>query len=167
MIVVRPTNCFGPWQHPEKAIPRWTTRALRGERLPVWGDGQQVRDWMYVEDACDGIRVLIERGETGEVYNLAPEAAQRTNLEIAQAVARAAGRDEDAVYLTAYDRPDHDRRYAVDATKVRALGWNPRLDFETRLRQTVEWYRDNTGWWESLIPEAERIYDDELERQPR
>ena len=86
VIVARATNCFGPWQHPEKAVPRWTTRALRGDRLPVWGDGEQVRDWMYVEDCCDALAVLIEKGEPGHVYNIAPENSPRTNLEIARAI---------------------------------------------------------------------------------
>lgn len=165
LIVVRPTNCFGPRQHPEKAIPRWATRALRGERLPVWGDGRQIRDWMFVDDACEGIAVLIEKGTPGEVYNLAPEGSQRTNLEIARAVTRAADQDETAVYLTAYDRPDHDRRYAVDASKIRSLGWAPTLDLDARIEETVAWYRDNPDWWTPLVADAEAIYDDAGERE--
>src|SRR5918996_4149529 len=104
VVIVRPTNCIGPWQHPEKAVPRWTTRALRGDRLPVWGDGRQVRDWMYVEDCCDAIALLLEKGEPGSVYNIAPENSPRANLEIATAIARAAGLSDDDVYLTADDR---------------------------------------------------------------
>jgi dTDP-glucose 4,6-dehydratase len=165
VVVVRPTNCFGPWQHPEKAVPRWTTRGLSGDRLPVWGDGGHVRDWMYVEDCCDAIAVLIEKGESGHVYNIAPENSPRTNLEIANAIARAARLSEDAVYLTEYDRPDHDRRYAVDASKVRAFGWNPTKDLEERIQETVEWYQANRWWWESLVADAETLYDDSLERR--
>lgn len=164
VAVVRPTNCFGPWQHPEKAIPRWVIRALTGERLPVWGDGGQVRDWMAVEDACAAIELIISSGATGEVFNVGPEGSQRSNLEIARAVARAAGRGESAVYLTAYDRPQHDRRYAIDASKLRRLGWSPRASFEEKLAETVDWYRTNESWWRPMVTEAEALYQDAGER---
>jgi dTDP-glucose 4,6-dehydratase len=164
VILVRPTNCFGPWQHPEKAIARWATRALLGERIPVWGDGGQIRDWMFVDDACAGIEMLIARGTPGEAYNLGPQGPQRTNLEIARLVARAAGRGDDAVYLTAYDRPQHDRRYAVDCSKVNALGWRPATGLERGIGETVDWYRGHRDWWTSLLPEAEQIYSDAMPR---
>jgi dTDP-glucose 4,6-dehydratase len=164
VIVVRPTNCFGPWQHPEKAIPRWISRAILGERIPVWGDGQQVRDWMFVEDACMGIETAIKSGGPGDVYNIGPEGRQRTNLDVARMVARTAGMGEDAVYLSEYDRPDHDRRYAIDASKIRARGWRPTKDLEERLAQTVEWYRAHLDWWLPLRPQAEDLYKDGGER---
>jgi dTDP-glucose 4,6-dehydratase len=165
VIVARPTNCFGPWQHPEKAVPRWTTRALRGDRLPVWGDGGQVRDWMYVEDCCDAIVLLMEKGEPGSVYNIAPENSPRTNLEIAHAIARAIGLSDEEVYLTEYDRPDHDRRYAIDASKIREFGWNPTNELEEHIEETVEWYQANRWWWEPLLADAEALYDDAGERK--
>jgi dTDP-glucose 4,6-dehydratase len=165
VAVVRPTNCFGPWQHPEKAVARWTVRALSGSSLPVWGDGGQVRDWMFVDDACDAIWAVVEKGAVGEVYNIGPQGDVRTNLEIAKMIARAAGRGDDAVYLTAYDRPDHDRRYSVDATKLRALGWAPTEPLEARLTETVAWYADNVGWWEPLAAEAETLYEDARPRE--
>lgn len=164
VIVVRPTNCFGPYQHPEKAVARWSIRAARGERLPVWGDGGQVRDWMYVEDCCNAIRLLIDKGTPGEVYNIGPEGAQISNLELAKAIARAAGRPESDVYLTAYDRPQHDRRYAIDASKLRALGWHPTRSLEERLAETVDWYRRNEDWWGPLLEDAETLYKDDQER---
>jgi dTDP-glucose 4,6-dehydratase len=164
VIVVRPTNCFGPWQHPEKAIPRWTIRALDQNPVPVWGDGHQVRDWMFVDDACGGIELLIERGTPGDVYNLGPQEPQRTNVAMAQEIAKLAG-SPDNVYLTAYDRPDHDRRYAIDARKIQSLGWAPSRSLEQRLNQTVEWYRTNRWWWSPLLADAESIYDDALERR--
>jgi dTDP-glucose 4,6-dehydratase len=167
VVVVRPTNCFGPWQHPEKAIPRWIVRALTGRRLPVWGDGRQMRDWMAVEDLCSGIDLLIEHRVTQDVFNVAPEGSQRSNLEVALAVARAAGRDPDSVYLSEYDRPSHDRRYAIDASKLRALGWAPTARFEERLAATVDWYRDNEAWWGPLVGEAESLYSDETARASR
>ena len=165
VIVVRPTNCFGPWQHPEKAIPRWATRALRGEPIPVWGDGLYVRDWMYVDDACAAVSLIADRGRPGEIYNVGPEGDVRANLDIARIVARAAGVPEDRIYLTAYDRPLHDRRYAVDSTRLRALGWNTTSSLEERVEQTVDWYRDNREWWEPMIEESEALYPDDRARE--
>jgi dTDP-glucose 4,6-dehydratase len=163
--VVRATNCFGPWQHPEKAVARWATRALLGERIPVWGDGGHIRDWMFVDDACEGVETVIDRGAPGEVYNLGPQGSQFTNLELARLVARAAGRREDSVYLTEYDRPQHDRRYAIDCSKIEALGWRAGTDLEPRIGETVEWYRAHREWWTSLLPEAERLYSDAMARR--
>ncbi|HEX3329489.1 MAG TPA: NAD-dependent epimerase/dehydratase family protein [Gaiellales bacterium] len=160
VVIARPTNCIGPWQHPEKAIPRWATRALRGERLPVWGDGLQIRDWMFVDDAVSGLRVLAERGEQGTAYNLGPAGEAVPNVEIARMVARAAGASNDAVYLSAYDRPQHDRRYAVSTERVAALGWAATRTVQDAVAETVAWYRDHAGWWQTLVPEAERLYAD-------
>ena len=160
LIVVRPTNCFGPFQHPEKAVPRWTVRALQGQPLPVWGDGGYVRDWMHVDDACAGIEIALQKGVPGSAYNIGPQDEIRTNLEIARTIARLAGQDESVVYLSEYDRPDHDRRYSVDATRLRSLGWSPSLSFEDRLAETVEWYRSSEAWWRPLVADAEDIYDD-------
>ena len=160
VVVARPTNCIGPWQHPEKAVPRWATRALRGERLPVWGDGAQVRDWMFVEDAVSALRLLAARGERGEVYNVGPQAEGVPNVEIARAVARAAGQDEDAVYLSRYDRPQHDRRYAVATDRIAALGWRASRSLEAAIADTVAWYRANESWWSTLVPDAEKLYAD-------
>jgi dTDP-glucose 4,6-dehydratase len=160
VVIARPTNCIGPWQHPEKAVPRWATRALRGERLPVWGDGQQVRDWMFVDDAVSGLRVLAERGEPGTAYNLGPAGEAVPNVEIARMVARAAGAGSGAVYLSAYDRPQHDRRYAVSTGRVAALGWAATRTAGDAVAETVAWYRDHAEWWQTLVPEAERLYAD-------
>ena len=160
VVVARPTNCIGPWQHPEKAVPRWATRALRGERLPVWGDGEQVRDWMFVEDAVSALRVLAERGERGEVYNVGPQAEGVPNVEIARAIARSAGQDEASVYLSHYDRPQHDRRYAVATDRIAGLGWHASRSLEAAIAETVEWYRENEAWWSPLVPDAEQLYAD-------
>jgi dTDP-glucose 4,6-dehydratase len=166
LIVARPTNCFGPWQHPEKALPRWITRALRGSRLPVWGDGAYVRDWLPVGELCDAIGLLLRRGRPGEVYNIGPSRdPEITNAMLAQWVARTLQLPESHVVLTSYDRPEHDRRYAVDAGKMRALGWVPDRDVWDRFADTVEWYRANGWWWEPLIASAESIYADRSELQ--
>lgn len=165
VVVARPTNCFGPWQHPEKAVARWCVRAVQGLRLPVWGDGAQVRDWMFVRDVCSALDVLIEKGARGECYNVGPEGAGTTNLTIARAIAEAAGHDADElVYLSEYDRPQHDRRYAVDASKLRALGWRASRDVLGGLAETVEWYANNKWWWKELVSGAESLYADERER---
>jgi dTDP-glucose 4,6-dehydratase len=160
IVIARPTNCIGPWQHPEKAVPRWATRALRGERLPVWGDGLQVRDWMFVTDAVAGLRVLAERGERGSAYNVGPAAEAVPNVEIARMVARAAGSGDDAVYLSEYDRPQHDRRYAVSTDRIAALGWSTTHTLEQAVAETVAWYREHGDWWRTLVPEAEGLYAD-------
>lgn len=162
-VVVRPSNCFGPWQHPEKAIPRWTIRALSGQPIPVWGDGRYVRDWMAVHDLTEAIALLIERRITSDVFNVAPEDSQKENVEVARMIARAAQRDEAAVVLTRYDRPKHDRRYAIDASKMRSIGWKPSARFESALAATVDWYRDNQRWWQPLVDSAEALYQDAAE----
>jgi dTDP-glucose 4,6-dehydratase len=164
VTVVRPTNCYGPWQHPEKAIPRWATRVLRGERVPVWGDGMHTRDWMHVDDACRGIRTVVERGAPGEVYNLGPQGEQLPNVAIARALCELAGAEEGLVYLTAYDRRDHDRRYAIDSGRLRALGWSPRHGLVDGLSSTLEWYRRNVSWWAPLVEDADLLYRDDAER---
>lgn len=161
LIVLRPTNCFGPWQHPEKAIARWTVRALLGRDLPVWGDGGQVRDWMYVDEAIGGINQIVERGDPGETYNLAPQARPRTNLEVARMIARLSGQPEERVFRTAYDRPNHDDRYWIDSTKVQSLGWSNLPTLDERLAATVSWYRDHEDWWLPLMEDAEEIYADD------
>ncbi|HVL38740.1 MAG TPA: NAD-dependent epimerase/dehydratase family protein [Fimbriimonadaceae bacterium] len=164
VIVVRPTNCYGPWQHPEKAIPRWTTRALMGMRLPVWGDGRYVRDWMYVDDVCTAISLLIRRSDASGVYNIGPGGASVPNIAIARMIAERAQMGTDAVYLTDYDRPQHDRRYSVDASKIRALGWEPKTRPEEGIRRTVEWYAAHREWWRDIVADAEALYQDEIER---
>lgn len=166
VLVARLTNCFGPWQHPEKAVPRWITRALRDLPLPVWGDGLQVRDWMHIDDACAAIRLLESKGTPGEAYNVAPEGTQVNNFQMAGRISDFTGTGEESVYLTSYDRPHHDRRYAIDSRKVRELGWLPGENLWARLEQTVRWYVANRSWWEPRLEEAESLYDDSIPRRP-
>lgn len=158
--VARPTNAFGPNQFPEKAFPRWVTRGLRGEPLLVWGDGLYVRQWLYAEDLASAIAILAENGSPGEVYNVGPKHdPEITNLDLAKWIIGYLVLPEDRLVLTEYDRPDHDRRYSVDASKIFSLGWAPG-EVWGQFEITVEWYRSNPHWWEPHIPEAESIYTD-------
>lgn len=160
LIVARPTNAFGPYQFPEKAFARWVTRALRGEVVPVWGDGLYIRQWLYAEDFAGAIALLIQKGNHGEVYNVGPlHEPEITNLDLARWLIEQLELPEDRLQMTAYDRPDHDRRYSVDASKLRSLGWKPG-DVWAQFASTVEWYEDHTDWWEPHVSEAESIYID-------
>ena len=159
VVVLRPTNCFGPWQHPEKALPRWITSALLDERLPVWGDGNQVRQWLYAGDLAAAVDLVIEATDPDPVYNVGPRhEPEIRNADLASWVASFLDRS-DAVVHTAYDRPDHDRRYAVDPTRIESLGWRP-TGVWTNFERTVDWYRRHSAWWLPLRGEAESIYRD-------
>jgi dTDP-glucose 4,6-dehydratase len=160
VVVARPTNAFGAWQYPEKAFPRWVTRALRGESILVWGDGLYVRQWLYAEDLARAVLLLLHEGAAGETYNVgAVHDPEITNLALARWIVSHLRLDPSIVEMTGYDRPDHDRRYAVDSSKVRSLGWEPG-EVWSQFAATADWYRRNASWWESLIGEAESIYVD-------
>lgn len=160
VVVARPTNAFGPWQFPEKAFPRWVTRALRGESLPVWGDGLYIRQWLFAEDFARAIALLAEKGERGQAYNVGPKhEPEITNIDLARWLVDHLGLDEGRIEMTAYDRPDHDRRYAVDPAKIMGLGWQPG-DVWEQLAATVEWFKANEPWWRRHIEVAESIYSD-------
>jgi dTDP-glucose 4,6-dehydratase len=160
VVVLRPTNCFGPWQFPEKAFARWVTRGLRGEPIPVWGDGLYVRQWLAAGDLAAAVMLVADAERPERAYNVGPRhEPEITNLDLARWLAGHLGLPEVRVVLTSYDRPDHDRRYAVDPSRIEALGWRPSDTWE-RFAATVEWYRANQSWWEPLVPEAESIYVD-------
>ncbi len=148
VIVSRSSNNFGPYQFPEKIIPLFVTNALEDIPVPVYGDGLNVRDWTYVEDNCAALDAILREGKPGEVYNVGA-GNEVSNLELTRRILDILGKDESLIRYVA-DRPGHDRRYSIDSSKVRALGWAPRLDFDEALRLTVEWYRDNEGWWRKL-----------------
>ncbi|GAB2938898.1 dTDP-glucose 4,6-dehydratase [Nonomuraea fastidiosa] len=143
--ITRCGNNYGPRQYPEKIIPLFITNLLRGRKVPLYGDGGNVRDWIHVEDHCAGIRLVAEAGEPGEVYHIAGT-AELTNKELTARLLEACGRGWDMVEYVA-DRKGHDRRYSLDDRKLRALGWRPRISFEQGLKETVRWYQDNPGWW--------------------
>ena len=161
VVVVRPTNCFGSWQYPEKAFARWVTRAFSGKPLLVWGDGLHIRQWLDAEDLVSAILLLLEVSDPDPVYNVGPDHnPEITNLRLATWIVDYLGLPPERVVLTDYERPQHDRRYAVDASRLKALGWRPGDAWE-RFAQTVEWYRREEAWWRPLVPEAERIYHDQ------
>ncbi len=147
-LICRGSNNYGPYQYPEKLIPLMVLNALHGDRLPVYGDGMQVRNWLYVEDFGRGIGHVLEHGVPGEAYNVGgPD--ECPNIEVVKRIIELTGADEGLLqYVT--DRPGHDRRYSLGSEKVRALGWEARVHFAEGLEQTVNWYRDNPGWWEPI-----------------
>jgi dTDP-glucose 4,6-dehydratase len=158
-VITRCSNNYGPYQFPEKLIPLMVLNAFEGKPLPVYGDGMQVRDWIHVEDHCEAIDLVLERGRAGEVYNVGAE-NDRPNLDVIRAILRHTGQSE-ALIKYVPDRPGHDRRYAMNAAKIRAeLGWRPRRDFEEGLAATVEWYRANRTWWERVRSGAYREFYD-------
>jgi dTDP-glucose 4,6-dehydratase len=144
-LIVRGSNNYGPRQHPEKLIPLCILNALAGDPLPVYGDGMQVRNWIFVDDFCAAIDLVLERGQSGEAYNVGgPD--ELPNIEAVRMILALTGRDESLIeHVT--DRPGHDRRYSLSAEKVRALGWRPGVRFEEGLRRAVDWYRENEWWW--------------------
>lgn len=147
-IITRGSNTYGPYQYPEKLVPLFITNALDDVPLPLYGDGLNVRDWLYVEDHCAGIDLVLRKGEAGEVYNLGA-GQERTNLDLTKRILTLLGKDESLIQFVK-DRPGHDRRYSVDSSKAHALGWRPRVGFEEGLARTVTWYRENEQWWRRL-----------------
>lgn len=144
-LITRSSNNYGPYQYPEKFIPLFASNALEGKRVPLYGDGMHVRDWLHVEDNARGILAALEKGKTGEVYNLGG-GNERPNLIVAKAILKHVGSPESLIEFVK-DRPGHDRRYAIDCSKAtRDLGWAPKIKFETGLKKTLDWYRSNAGW---------------------
>lgn len=157
VVVTRCSNNFGPYQFPEKVIPLFVTNALADHPLPLYGDGLNVRDWIYVQDHCAALDLLLRNGRAGEVYNVGAS-NERTNLELTERILALLGKPLSLIHHIG-DRPGHDRRYALDAGKVRAeLGWRPVHAFEEALRQTVLWYRDNPTWWQHVKSGDYRTY---------
>ncbi len=153
--VTRCSNNYGPYQFPEKLIPLMIANALEGQPLPVYGRGDNVRDWIHVEDHCRGVLAALERGRAGRVYNFGG-ASERRNLDVVRQIARAVGASE-ALIRFVTDRPGHDRRYAIDFARARAeLGWTPARSFEDGLADTVRWYLDHRGWWRRVRDGAYR-----------
>ena len=156
VIITRSSNNFGPYQYPEKVIPLFVTNALDGEPLPLYGDGKNVRDWLFVLDNCEAIDLVLRRGRDGEVYNVGGS-HEVDNLSLTNEILRLTGRAADLI-RPVKDRPGHDRRYSVDSGKVHALGWRPRHRFAEALASTVDWYRSNEAWWRPIKSGTFRAY---------
>jgi len=148
VIVTRCTNNFGPYQYPEKLIPLFVTNLLDGKKVPVYGTGKNVRDWIYVLDHCRALDFVLRHGEPGEIYNIGGD-NEKSNLEITEGILRVLGKDESMIEYVR-DRPGHDWRYSLDSSKLRSMGWKPEFDFEAALQATVEWYVENAWWWRPL-----------------
>jgi dTDP-glucose 4,6-dehydratase len=148
-VITRCSNNYGPYQFPEKLLPLMISNALENKTLPVYGDGRNVRDWIFVEDHCEALLRVLEKGRAGEVYNIGAENEQ-ANIDIVRMVLRKLDRPESLIRFVA-DRPGHDRRYAIDNRKVHSeLGWSPRVGFEEGIERTVRWYVENRSWWEKI-----------------
>jgi dTDP-glucose 4,6-dehydratase len=157
VVITRASNNYGPYQFPEKLIPLMIANAFEDRRLPVYGDGMQVRDWLYVEDHCRGILAALEKGREGEIYNIGGNRSL-PNLEVIRKVLALTGKPESLIQPVT-DRPGHDRRYALSSAKIlRETGWSPMVDFETGLARTIEWYRANAAWVESVRSGDYRAY---------
>lgn len=144
--ITRCSNNYGPYQFPEKLIPLIISKGLADEMLPIYGDGLNVRDWLYVEDHCSAIDLVIHKGISGEVYNIGGN-NERTNIQIVETILEALDKPKSLITYVA-DRPGHDRRYAIDATKIRnELGWKPKYHFETGIQKTINWYLEHKDWW--------------------
>ena len=166
VTVSRCSNNYGPYQFPEKLIPLIISRALADEELPVYGTGENVRDWLHVEDHCEAIDLILQNGRVGEIYNIGGH-NERTNLQVVKTILKALDKPESLIKFVT-DRPGHDRRYAIDPTKMETeLGWKPKYVFDTGMAQTIQWYLDNKEWWEHIISGEysnyfEKMYGDRL-----
>lgn len=149
VTITRSSNNFGSYQHLEKFIPKMIIRAVRDKKLSLYGDGQQVRDWLYVMDNCEAIDTVLWKGKAGEVYNIA-SGNEYKNIQVAKLILQTLKKPESLITFVP-DRPGHDRRYSLEASKIRKLGWHPRHMFEAALRETVEWYIQNEWWWKPLL----------------
>mgnify|MGYP000462431717 CR=1 FL=1 len=150
VTISRCSNNYGPYHFPEKLIPLMIANALNDKKLPVYGKGENVRDWLYVEDHCSAIDLIIRKGKIGEVYNIGGH-NERTNLEVVKTIIKELGKSEDLIEFVT-DRPGHDRRYAIDPTKIHnELGWLPATKFDDGIKKTIDWYLTHKSWWEKII----------------
>jgi dTDP-glucose 4,6-dehydratase len=156
VVITRGSNTYGPYQYPEKVLPLFVTNAIDNLPVPLYGDGLNVRDWLYVDDHCTGIDCALRHGEPGEIYNIAG-GNERTNVVLTKRILELAGKGEELI-MPVKDRPGHDRRYAIDASKLKALGWQPSMPWDEGMRQTVAWYQANESWWRPIKSGEYRAY---------
>ncbi|MFH1408656.1 MAG: dTDP-glucose 4,6-dehydratase [Nanoarchaeota archaeon] len=148
-LITRSSNNYGPYQYPEKVWPRFITNLIQGKKVPLYGDGKNVRDWIHVDDNCKGIETVRKSGKVGEIYNIGAK-NELTNIEVTKMLLAIMGKDEHSIEWVK-DRLGHDRRYSLDITRISALGWKPEHDFASGLKHTVQWYQDNEAWWRKLL----------------
>lgn len=148
VVITRSSNNFGPYQYPEKVIPLFITNALEGRPLPLYGDGLNVRDWLFVVDNCEAIDLVLHQGKEGEIYNIGA-GNELTNSDLTEKILQLLRKPETLIKYVK-DRPGHDRRYSIDSSKIHKLGWQPRRKFEEALEETIRWYENNTEWWKKL-----------------
>ena len=160
IFIARPANNIGPYQYPEKAVPLFVTNALDDEPLPLYGEGLQVRDRLYVDDHCAALDLLLHEGQVGEVYNISA-GNERTNIDVAETILEMLEKPKSLIRFVE-DRPGHDQRYAMSSKKLEALGWSPQHDFEAAMEKTVAWYRDNRDWWRKIKSGEYREYYDRM-----
>lgn len=157
VIITRGSNNYGPYQYPEKLIPFFVSRALADQPLPVYGDGQQVRDWLYVEDHCRAVDLLIVQGKVGEVCNIGA-GQERPNIEVVRTILDELGKPESLISFVK-DRPGHDRRYSLDCAKIHLLGWQPQAEFEQKLRETVRWFAEHQDWMQRSLARSKAYFE--------
>ncbi len=157
VVITRPCNNYGPYQYPEKLVPFFVYRALRDEPLPVYGDGMQVRDWLHVDDHCRAMDIVLERGESGEAYNIAA-GNERPNLETIRLILDELGKPE-SLMTQVDDRPGHDVRYALNGEKLAALGWRPQVPWEEGMRRTIRWFAEHRDWLEARVERSRQYFD--------
>ena len=161
VTISRCSNNYGPYHFPEKLIPLMIANALNDKKLPVYGKGENVRDWLYVEDHCSAIDLIIRKGKIGEVYNIGGH-NERTNLEVVKTIIKELGKSEDLIEFVT-DRPGHDRRYAIDPTKIHnELGWLPATKFDDGIKKTIDWYLTHKSWWKKIISGEYKDYYDKM-----
>ncbi len=160
ILITRCSNNYGPYQFPEKLIPLMIAKALDGEKLPVYGDGKNVRDWLYVEDHCSGIMAVLQKGKYGEVYNIGGN-NEWYNIDIVKLILEKLGKSDEQINYVK-DRPGHDRRYAIDSSRImNELGWKPKYQFPEGIEKTIQWYIDNESWWRKVMSgEYQKYYDE-------
>ena len=156
VIVTRASNNYGPRAYLEKVIPLFITNLMDNQQVPVYGEGQQIRDWLFVEDHCSGIDLLIEQGINGEVYNIGGE-QEMTNLELTQKILKLMGKSESSIKFV-QDRPGHDFRYSLDCSKIKKLGWKQSYDIDYGLKETTAWYQNNKSWWQQIKQKMDKRY---------
>ncbi len=156
VIISRASNTYGPRAYPEKIIPLFVTNLMDEKEVPVFGEGQQIRDWLYVEDHCRAIDLLMKKGVNGQVYNIAGE-QECTNLELTRNIFKLMGKDESFIEFV-QDRPGHDYRYSLNCSKLKSLGWKPQSTLEEGLRMTVDWYKSNEDWWRPVKAKMDKRY---------